>query len=74
MIKKLGKSQSKKSKRSDIKYVLAIDFLTKTTKKCANFVDALLVLHFSIFFARLSYLYIPMTKMYKYERWAKLLL
>ena len=29
-------------KRSDIKYFLTIPFLTETTQKCANFVDALL--------------------------------
>ena len=37
-------------------------FLTETTQKCANFVDALLVLHSLIIFARLSDLYSPMNK------------
>ena len=32
-------------KQSDIKYFLTIYFLTETTQKCANFVDALLVHH-----------------------------
>ena len=62
------KSRSKKSKRSDIEYFLTIYFLTKTTQKCANFVDALLVLHLLTFFAHISDLYSPMTKLYKYER------
>ena len=42
------KSQSKKSKRSDIKYFLTIYFMTEKAKKCANFVDALPVLHLLI--------------------------
>ena len=44
------KIRSNKSKRSDIKYFLTIDFLTKTTKKCANFVHILLVLNFIKYF------------------------
>ena len=46
--KKRGKSQSKKSKQSDIKYLLTIYFQTKNTLKSANFEDLLLVLHFTI--------------------------
>ena len=40
----------------------------ETTQKCANFVDVILVLHFELFFSRISDLNIPMTKVYKYER------
>ena len=47
--KKNGGERSKKSKRSDITYILTIYFLTETTQKCANFVDVLLVLHFYFF-------------------------
>ena len=53
--KKRGKKRSKKSKRLDIKYFLTIDFLTKTTQKCANFVGSQLVLHFLIFFSSLRF-------------------
>ena len=69
------KSRSKKSKRSDIKYFLTIDFLTKSTQKFTIVIDALPVLHFfKSLFAHLTDFYTPMTKLYKYERWAKLLL
>ena len=37
-----GRTPPNKSKRSDIKYFLTIYFLTKTTQKCANFIDVLL--------------------------------
>ena len=50
IIKKTRKKRSSKLKHSDIKYFLTIYFLTETTKKCANFVDVLLVLHFSLIF------------------------
>ena len=58
LFKKIGKRRSKKSKRSDIKYFLTIDFLTESTKNCANFVGI---------FAHLSDLYSPMTKLCKSE-------
>ena len=45
-LKKAEKKRSNKSKWSDIKDLLTIDILTETTKKCANFVDVLLDLHF----------------------------
>ena len=51
LFKKTQKKGSKKSKQFDIKYFLTIYFLTKTTQKCANYVDALLVLHFLISFS-----------------------
>ena len=62
------KGRSKKSKRSDIKYFLTIDFLTETTQKCAIFIDVNLVIHFLIIFAHLPDLNSPMTKLLKYER------
>ena len=40
--KKYEKKRHKKLKRSNIKYVLTIYFLTETTQKCTNFVDTLL--------------------------------
>ena len=49
IFKNCEKKRSNKTKRSDIKYFLTIHFLTKTTKKCANFVHVLLVLHFKYF-------------------------
>ena len=63
----MRKNCSKKLKQSDIKYFLTINFLTETTQNSANLLGSLLVLHFKLFFAHLSYLYSPMTKLYKYE-------
>ena len=50
LLKNAEKKRHQKSKRSNIMYFLTIYFLTKTTQKCTNFVDTLLVLHFSIIF------------------------
>ena len=50
IIKKTREKRSNKTKRSDIKYVLTIYFLTETTQKCANIIHVLLVFHFIIFF------------------------
>ena len=66
--KNTEKERSQKSKQLDIKYFLTIDFMTKTTKKCENFVGSLVSLHFLLFFPHLSEIYIPMTKLYKSER------
>ena len=44
------KIRSKKTKRSDNKYFLIIDFLTETTQKYTNFLDVKLVLHILILF------------------------
>ena len=71
LFKKLGGEWSKKLKRLYIKYFLTIYFLTETTQKCANFVNTLLVLYFSIFSARIIDFDIPMAKLSKYEIWAK---
>ena len=51
IVMKNAKKRHKKSKRSNIKYILTIYFMTETTKKCTNFVDTLSVLHFSIIFS-----------------------
>ena len=46
---------------------LHIHFLTKTSQKCANFIDVYLVLNY-YFFTRPSDFNSPMTKLLKYER------
>ena len=67
--KKCEKKRSKQLIQSDIKYFLTIDFLTETTKNCANFVGSLLVLRvLMIFFSYISDFEIPMTELSKSER------
>ena len=48
--------------------------MTKTTQKCANFVDVNIVLHFQFFFVRYSDLHSTITKLYRYEIWDKFIL
>ena len=60
----IAEKRLEKLKRSEIKYYLTIHFLTKTTQNCANFVDSLLVIRFSIFFAHISEMYISMTEQF----------